>query len=221
MRTTEENDGPPGHPYMDPTFILQPFAATLRKLSFVTPREFCLDSGIVFPLMKKLTVAGAFPPIEGVWKIVHAYPNLAHLSVLPQEGSHCPLDWAELCRLRNFQDNLGRCWHYLEVVKGAVEDVYVLGLPCKIGHLMLSINEHSLDDFEIYRLRTMLSAVLDAAKPLQISFQQKNAFDVDEQDNFHALLAAGNGAECLPSLLKNATSDVQDPSWMPGQCIVR
>ncbi|KAI0628136.1 hypothetical protein C8Q77DRAFT_1150931 [Trametes polyzona] len=131
---------------MNPVHLLKNSRLTLKELAvefwvFDDPDD--LDNCPVYPSLASLSVVGTFSTLTGFWPI--AYPNLSylHLYTLDQDLLSSYDDSAiayDSIRAANRPTHLSRgTWQRLQVYNGGTLDLYLVGIPCHIEHLDLSL----------------------------------------------------------------------------------
>lgn len=145
-----------------PIELLKNACDTIRNINLESWTVWRLRSQdvLIFPKVDTLTVTGCHCPPTAPWAT--AFPNLQYLEVLTVE--HACLSVSEVAlrrhlatREHNRRAHLRRgTWNELAVFLGATLDLYLVGAPCRIRHLELSISREEL---------RFLAAALSDARP--------------------------------------------------------
>ncbi|KAI0364383.1 hypothetical protein BV20DRAFT_861710 [Pilatotrama ljubarskyi] len=153
------------------------------------------DLSFVFPEMRCLALESASLPLAAV--LMHAYPNLTHLSYVSGMGDHYSVGQSEVIRARHHlnvreQSSAIRTWNRLETFQGSLMDFYALGLTCLVDDV-------SLDGTKIV-IPEMLKTMLDYTRPRSLQFDgYPDRADVSAANLCDAV--RGEGGSRLESLI--------------------
>ncbi|TFK79739.1 hypothetical protein K466DRAFT_656810 [Polyporus arcularius HHB13444] len=174
---------------LHPARLLQNSRATLKfiKCQSWTECNDVLPTYPVYPEVDTLIVEGVWCPRTAQW--AKCYPNLKRLVVGTIEDHFMETDEGSLleyadARRRNIEEHAHAeetaVWTTIESFRGGPLDLYLLGLPCRIQSISLSICEESFRFFH---------EAMEVALPTHLSLHVS-----------HSLLCGG--ATALPSSLR-------------------
>ncbi len=201
-----------------PIVMLKRSAATLQTLSCeflcnINLKLVVSPSQIAYPNLRTLSFTNSiyFNPAP----FIRAAPNLAHLivdrTIVPESGL---LSRTDLQRATNLQLQDGSTqWKYLLDFTGRVVDLWMLGLACRIPHLILQ-------DAPAARPSLALTEVLEYARPMHLQISYRDSLsEVLVTDLLGALRS--EGAAGLKRLIVVVDLTAADRGLDVGRALVR
>ncbi|KAI0360873.1 hypothetical protein OH77DRAFT_732959 [Trametes cingulata] len=131
--------------FHDPVTALQHLGPTLEEMRCSTwPVGQAVVTRALYPRMRKFEIECW--SLLYISQLIHAFPNLAHLSVTTASSTRLTDVQSVLHHSRNVEDQIsGGTWQVLERFTGNPRDLYLLGICCPIRELSLvAINQEVL-----------------------------------------------------------------------------
>lgn len=178
----------------NPITLLRQFSSSLCDLSLVVIDDTtkAQDDAPQYPLLSSLTLEGA-PSAPITWHYARAFPNLKTLTITGFDVCDVEDFGFTEFRMKN-RTHLHEhgCWTSLDMFDGPIVMLWLLGLPCPVRHLQVSVSDHHDLDEEL--TADMIREALSPARPTRLGIAFYGCRDMFMEDGILAAIAEGCGA---------------------------